>query len=377
MAKRLLFIAAGALALTACTSEDVVKDATKSRNLIQFENVVNKHLRGQDITSDELVHFNVFGFYTLPGKDDLAHQVFYNIPVDRTDNTQPWTYTVGGERYWVPGAKYYFYAYSCNNSVIDKDKYADINYTLDMSDGKPASERVLKILNYTCDDTHQHDLIFASNTGENYGGILGQETGKNTEVALQFSHILSKVKTRFTTKFPTEYDIVIRDMSFQNVPNKGDFDPVNKWTGVTRSGANPCVTLLAGDNSIMINNEVVNDKQKSVDSPHGYVIPRGSDDTANAILKDVKLTFTIDVYLNTDTKRENKILSKTLTAIFTPVWNPAYTYIYNIDLNGKTTNMEVIAFTTTVDEFGEEIQDINGSEEDPFTFTVTDNDVTK
>lgn len=342
MAKRLFLLAAGALALTACTSEDVVKDVAASRNLIKFENAVNNHSRA-DITADNLVEFNVFGFYTMPGNDQLAHQVFYNTPVTRTlseSGATPWDYSASyGERYWVPDAKYYFYAYSCDNKAIDQTKFTDIDYSLDMSGEKAASQRVLEIQNYVCNDDHQHDLIFATNNA----GITGKEEG-NDAVALQFKHILSKVKARFTTKFPTEYEVVISDISIQDIQDQANYDPINSWHAFTTTADATALTIPAADN-FKVTNTLVGEgeakTQEAIETNQVYVIPKQTEEVA--------LKFTVDVYVGAD--RSEKVMSKTLTGKFTPKWAEGYQYIYNVDINGTTTNMQVISFTTSVDPF--------------------------
>lgn len=130
MVKRFFYLAVGALALTACTSEDVVDDVTtSSRNLIRFENVVNKPSRAAtDITTQTLNQFNVFGFYVLPDAPTHAYEVFNNVPVTNPGSGM-WGYDDKYARYWVPNANYYFYAYSCGSAAL-KDTYG--NFSLDV-----------------------------------------------------------------------------------------------------------------------------------------------------------------------------------------------------------------------------------------------------
>lgn len=376
MTKSLVFLAAGALALTACTSQDEVNSVlTSKNNVIKFENVVNKHSRA-DITTEGLEHFYVFGFYTMPGNDQLAHQVFYNTPVNKVDGA--WDYSSGyGERYWIPGAKYYFYAYSCNNTKINQDVYTTTDFSMNMKDGISATDRVLEIDGYICNNDHQHDLIFASNTGATEGnafaGIEGLEKD-NSSVALQFSHILSKVKAKFTTKFPTEYEIVISDLTIESINDQGDYDPIKGWHNYKL--ASKPLSMLEENKTLMINNELVgeegNKKQKSVETDQYYVLPyTGKGLGAEGADMTYALQFTIDVYIGTD--RVNKVMSKTLTGEFTPAWGEGYQYVYNVDINGTTTNMQVISFTTTVDEFGTP----EDSENDITEFVVKDNGVGK
>ncbi|MDE7379026.1 MAG: DUF3990 domain-containing protein [Paraprevotella sp.] len=38
-----------------------------------------------------------------------------------------------------------------------------------------------------------------------------------------------KIKAKFTTKFPTEYEIIISDISIQGIRSRGNYDVTNKW----------------------------------------------------------------------------------------------------------------------------------------------------
>lgn len=180
MRKHLLFLAAGALALTACTSEEILDETTSSRNVIKFENAVNKHTRA-DLTSSTLNHFNVFGFYTKAatgGEGEVTDLVFYNTPVKFVDSTTGWVYYDKNtdqtfQRHWTDGAKYYFYAYSCGNQDISEETSYGIGYNMDMANRK------FEILNYQCDDNHQHDLVFAYKNGID-------PLTNNASVSLQF-----------------------------------------------------------------------------------------------------------------------------------------------------------------------------------------------
>lgn len=364
MTKRFIYLAVGALALTACTSQEEVDNVLTSKsNVIKFENVVNKHSRA-DITTGDLSEFNVFGFYTLPGNENLAHKVFDNVAVEKTGENN-WDYSAeAGERYWVPGAKYYFYAYSCQNLKIDETIYPT-TYTLDVDGEKAASARVLTINDYVCNNAHQHDLIFASHTD-----IEAKESG-NDNVSLEFSHILSKVKTKFTTKFPAEYTIVISDITIQGYKDKGSYTPGTGWTGLTQSEEGLYLALSGESNTLVVYNakdgEGETQKQMSEETGYYYVIPAEEGEYA--------LKFTIDVYLKSDTNLENKIMSKTLTGNFKPSWEPGFQYVYNVELNGSTTNMQVISFTTSVSDFKDAEGIIIDGGEGQIEFVVTDNGV--
>lgn len=358
MRKYLTIFAVGALALTACTSEDVVDE---NRNLISFENVVNKNSRAAvDLNATTLNKFNVFGFYTMPGHATVANEVFDDVLVTKTQTG--WTVAKADERYWVKDAKFYFYAYSCGANPLDTEKYG--KFKLDMSNdpgedgevGMPASERLLKIEGYVCDWSHQHDLVFASNTGatdeDQYAGITGLESG-NMPVSFQFKHILTKIGARFTSRFPSEYEVRIKNVTVDNIRNHGDYNPVDGWTKVTRPQGIPFVNLLDNNSEnpqiiSVINGRDSKDKQLYVDTDAAYVIPTEKDNLTTTLDNiTVSINFTIDLYFGDDF-----VLTRQLSGTFTPVWKEGYSYLYNIELSGSTTGLQVITFTVATDAQG-------------------------
>ncbi|MDE7376882.1 MAG: fimbrillin family protein [Muribaculaceae bacterium] len=361
MAKRFIYLAVGALALTACTSEDVVEDVTASRNLIQFENVVNKPSRAADLTTNNLRQFNVFGFYTMPENASVANEVFDDVTVTRQDGGN-WTYEVD-DRYWVKDAKYYFYAYSCGSVTKLSSEYG--KFSMNMAPGLTAADRSLMINDYLCDNTHQHDLIIASNTGatdtDAFAGILGKDKA-NDPVSFQFKHILSKVKARFTSKFSPEYEVVVKNVSIQNIRNVGTYNSASGWTKVERkAGEQPFVYLLnSGDvnvNPISFKNEKKADGTQAYgETQTAYVLPfgySGNEDDKTFVY----INFELDLYFGAD-----KVLTKVLTGKFNPNWIEGYSYIYNVEVSGSTTGMDVITFTTAQDADGNVVTKWNEDE---------------
>lgn len=354
MAKHFFYLAVGALALTACTQQDVVDDVIATRNVIKFENVVNKPSRAaKELTTPDLKQFNVYGFYTTPDNDKHAHEVFKDVPVTKNDGS--WGYESKYTRYWVNGATYYFYAYSCGSVSALSESYG--KFYLDMSNdngGKLASDRDLKIDGYICDNTHQHDLIFASNTG-----IKGTD-GINPTVGFTFNHVLSKIMASFTSKFSPEYDVVISNVKLENICNIGNYsfkggadNSFNGgWMNVDRQeDKTPIVYLLnttgdgfVGDDkpmntdeAISVKNEIIDKKQASVDTKAAFVIPFNYN-TANVYLKlDVKVMLDDDVIIPT----------QSLKATFAPSWAPGFSYIYNIEISPESLKMETIKFEVT------------------------------
>ncbi len=337
MKGNLFFFALGALALTACTSEDVVEHSEKSLNVIGFENVADKFTKA-DLTFNTLEQFNVFGFYTTDDAPSQAVEVFKNVSVTRND-AYDWNYKddLGRFEYWIPGANYYFYAYSCGSTTkLDKDdaNHNQGSFSINMDDDLAVNARVLTLNNYICDATHQHDLVYASNTGENGAGIKGLETN-NQKVALQFHHLLSKVTTEFTNNFRDGYSAKVSNVRIVNLMTVGNYDPREGagWTGQSL-GANPVVNLSTAPLSM--------DKyEDKIPSPSVYVLP-------NAYSKSEDDENPSYIYLKFDLTLTNSkgvaVSTKTMTGKFSPSWAAGYIImtllINNVDLEhvlAKTT----------------------------------------
>ncbi len=337
MKKNLFYFAAGVLALTACTSEDVVDDAARSRNVIGFENVVNKLSRADDITNSQFNQFYVYGYYNKEGVN--FSPVFENVLVSRLSTNDGWTYfdeiTKEDYRYWIPGAKYHFFAYSCGDGA----KLDGITCT-SLNDGTST----FSLANYVCDATHQSDLIFAFNSGSDNLGIEGKESA-NQDVALNFVHVLSKVNATFSSGFPKGYVVKISDVTIRNIADEGAFlyqpDETQKYAwNATRVADDATVVLWNAADPIAVS--FTDDAEtNSKDTNSAYVIPNRYNDP------NVTINFTIDVI-----DQGNVIMHKDLIGYFQPNWLPGYTYTYNIKVDGSAAKLDVIAFTTTVDENG-------------------------
>lgn len=322
MTKQFLFLAAAAFALTACTAEDVVDDvATSTRNEIRFENVVNKLTRAEDLTNDDLQRFNVFGYYT---KEPVTNTVFNNVRV--TKDGSDWTYD--NARYWIPGADYKFFAYSCGKETQEGEDACE-NVNASLNDGN------FVITEFICDDGHQHDLIFA--TAE----VTGQEDG-NVNVPLQFGHILSKIKAKFTNEFPDEYTVKISDVKVTNIRNIGNYNSKTGWAEPTREeDSNPYVDL---DGTLEVDSKLDDNGNKPSESTgSAYVLPFEYGE------EEVVLSFNVDLLVS-----ENLVMSKELTATFSPTWVAGTSYVYNIVISPDALNMQEIKFSVevSVDEWG-------------------------
>lgn len=330
MKKSILFIAAGALALSACTSSEVIEEGVQS-NAIGFQQVVGKESRA--LTSGESGNFNkfyVYSYYTQPDATNNPVSVFDGEEV--TLNNGAWGYE--NTRYWVPGATYRFYAYSCQNATPENAE-AGLNL-----EGGTKEQRALKITGYT---THSHhDLVFATNDG----GIVGEEKEKgNSKVALTFKHILTKINVVFDSEFAPGYDIEVSNVSVQNIYDKANYNPYGTptWSSATRTSTdatNPtkiALALLTGKNiaSAADPTDAASVEVEAI-TEDGYVIPHEYSTSL------VKLVFTINV------KQGNDVMfSRTLTGQWSPNWDEGKAYTYNVKINGTAAELDPIVFETS------------------------------
>ncbi len=365
MKKISFFIAVSALALTACTSEKIIDDAVMDSKAINFSSVVNKHSKATDLTTSNLDHFSVFGYYTLPGDEQTASTVFYNETVSTTNGVE-WTYA-GEKRYWIPGARYYFFAYNCGNVAKLGSAYG--SFEMNTTDKMPSNERVMKILNYVCDNSHQHDLIFASSTGDNYAGIEGKE-GNNSTVAFTFKHLLSKVKFNFKSTFPTEYTVVVENVSIRDIRNIGSHSPLTEgsgWFNLTRGLNNdehPSINMVKTSTTIVDGKPVTDNVTLETTNTGDSNTNHGIDTDFIYVLPYDYYTATEEIYAYFDLYVYNKgqevFNKKGMNGKFSPSWNPGYAYTYNIDLNGEAANLNTIEFTLAdVEEWADDTTENN------------------
>ncbi|MDE5811825.1 MAG: fimbrillin family protein [Muribaculaceae bacterium] len=356
MKNQLFFFAVGALALSACTSEDVI-DVSMQSNTIGFENVVMKQSRADaqvgDLTTDNLDKFMVYGFYTKEGQVANPIQVFGGDAVTKQNGS--WTYS--GTRFWVPDATYSFFAYSCADVALDNN-FGTVGLDLNAT----GADRQLIITNYRSDVHHNHDLIYAQNKEIKALPKTDTNPNPNPNVAFKFSHVLTKIDAIFTSDFSTDYDIVIKDVKIVNFRNVGTFSQTKGW-GTTpdrdfKLDINSSISmplLFSTNNGTGIANASQTNAQKPR-TDYRYVIPYKYQFT------DVQLNFTIEVYKGSEHTPDNLILSRNMEGHWAPQWEQGFYYTYNITLTGSVANLQPIVF--------EVAQDMNGWT--PSTTTATD-----
>lgn len=318
MKKHLFSLAVGVLTLAACTSEEIVDVSPTQGRAIGFDNVVNKNTRAVegDLTKNTFDLFMVYGYYTKENTSTPI-QIFNGVPVKKVNGA--WVYD--GVRYWIPNCTYYFYAYSCADIALSEGKGSP---TLTLTNENTPSGRALSIMNYRCDNTHQHDLVYAEN-----GPIVANEK-ENPQVALPFKHALCKIKAIFTTDFPDGYTVKITNVKIDEFYNIGSFNAREKsWSNFTEErGAYIDIPVDADKNTM------TNAAGSKVETSEVFIIP-----TAYPSTEWVKLHFTIQLIKGKETVMERSIFGS-----WSPNWEVGKVYTYNINITGTSAGIEPIVF---------------------------------
>lgn len=336
MKKFYFLMAAGAVALSACTSEKV-EDVSPQSNAITFQNVVNKGTRG--LSTNNFGLFYVYGYYTKGADLNTRFNIFTDTPVTKGDTG--WTSAIN--RYWVNGATYSFYAYSCENKHIDPIYGGP---SIGQADG------VFR-LNYNChaDAGVSHDLLFASATE-----VLGKESG-NQPVPMQFKHILSKVDLSFVSEFPEGYYIEISNISISNFKNSGTFvankkavsdGTLGSWSlqEYSERSANTFTLNTKGNTSTTVGGD-------PVESSECYMVPYHYGNNDNP----VKIQFNIKVTNPSLPAGSQTIISNTLIGTWHPNWRPGTQYTYTIRIAGGDAGMDSIEFGVGIDDWNNPNED--------------------
>lgn len=333
MKKYLFPLMVGMMALSGCTSEEVID--VSQQKAITFENVINKNSRAVDgdLTLTDFSNFLVYGYYMKSGSTTPI-QIFNGVEVHKIfeNNSYKWVYT--GQRYWVPGCTYYFYAYSCADIALSQGKG---NPNMTLLNATTVDTRALAIYDYLCDGIHQHDLVFAE-----HESILATEKD-NPEVSLKFSHGLCKIEAEFTTDFPEGYEIKISSVSISDFYNYADFNVgTGVWSDFEGKNVSPINLEVQGTGIIKIGDA---NSPKAINTTQAFLIPKFYDTKT----ENVKLHFTVTV-----SKNGEVILERHINGTWAPQWDKGHVYKYNINITGSTAGIEPIVFSAqqSLDENG-------------------------
>lgn len=194
--KSKILLAFTALALLACTQEEVVdtpQAAITFRNAF-IENSANvTKVADPSITKATLDGFTVWGY-----RDNTSNVVFEGEIVTPVAGTDKWTYS--STQYWIPYSKYYFAALAPINST---------NWNLNTTGANTYGPGTVSFTNV--DGTE--DLLYSAAAVEtpNLNTLLASGM---PAVELTFSHLLSKLKFTFTNGLNEDYiSLVVKDIT--------------------------------------------------------------------------------------------------------------------------------------------------------------------
>lgn len=208
MKKSLLMLGAAAMMLASCTQNEVVEVA-ESR-AIGFNGTGIDNITKADITSGAFTHFYVYGGY-----DDTP--IFNGTEVSY--NGGNWTYTP--TQYWAAGT-WRFAGYEGGDGVSPTWSYAN-GLTLEVNS----------------DVDNQSDVVYAAS-----GDItVTDATTYSTPVALNFTHLLSKIQFKFLKDAQSLDGVTVTLSNFV----VSDITTNAKWVAGTQENATSPVTGAYSD----------------------------------------------------------------------------------------------------------------------------------
>ena len=188
MRTKYLVAALSAVALTACTNDEVM-EVNRGRG-ITFQVATEASTRATATTTNNINEFKVWG-YT---QETPAKELMKDLAVTKTGNT--WGYT--GTIYW-PAAAVDFYSVSPGNTAVSIS----------------STSQTIPGFTVNTNQANQVDLLYAVNKGET-------KDATNSAVKINFRHALSQIV--FKAKNTNENLLVkIKGVEIVHINQKGDF----------------------------------------------------------------------------------------------------------------------------------------------------------
>ncbi len=306
--KKVLFSMLAVGLLTACSNEELV-DAPKGQPTdvpIAFaEAFVNKPVRAaQEVSNSTLGDFSVFGYQRITDDDAIPPiTIFRNEVVSKSGSD--WTYS--NTQYWGSGKDYLFHA-------IAPYTQRNWEYVYDMTSmTKPQSEAYIKMTN-----TGEHDLIFATAI------VYDVVPESQAEVNLEFTHLMSRVKFRFTNGMSNELTTLqVKDIKITNSYSVG-IAQLNAATGTTPNL--PTWRDITGSLETTFSQPDAIAKDVSKESSWQYLFPMTA--------KSYTLQFTVNVY-------QSGVLSSTFNhtvSLPSTDYEINHSYVFTATLNADNIN---------------------------------------
>ena len=177
--KKILVSMFAVAALAACTTEQTI--VAPQNEAIGFDTFVDNSTRAEDITTNNIADFGVYGTVTKGGNSAL---IFDNTKVAGTKDSG---YTYSPAQYWIAAAEYDFLAFA---------PYTNAKWAYTPTNAQVAQTGTFSFNNETA--AADQDVVYAYKTKTTDATL----TADNTKaVEFTFKHILSKVAFSFTNTF--------------------------------------------------------------------------------------------------------------------------------------------------------------------------------
>lgn len=287
MKKGLMMLGIATMMLASCTNEDVL-NVSDSR-AIGFNGTGIDNITKADITSEGFDQFYVYGGYG-------TNAVFNKISVTKSNGK--WGYNPA--QYWAKGT-WFFAGYAGGDGVTP---------TWDNAAGK-----LTLAVNSAADK--QSDVIFAANKGEEGNGIVVTDPATyNTQVTLNFTHLLSKIQFTFTKETASLGGVTVKLQNFKVATLKTNATWVDGVKGSLEESATGDYTDFATETEI--------DGEDGLSTAEFYVIPQAVSAfaiTAKAVITDA----------NGSVIKSGNVTAKVPTTTITE-WEAQKKYVYTAEL---------------------------------------------
>lgn len=170
-------------ALAACTTEQTI--VAPQNEAIGFDTFVDNSTRAEDITTNNIANFGVYGTVTKGGNSAL---IFNNTEVTKSGDD----FVYSPAQYWIADANYYFLAFA----PYQNGEGATWTYAPTEEYPQEAQNGTFSFDNYAAEA--DQDVVYAYQTKTTADKLDASNT---QAVEFTFKHILSKVAFSFTNTF--------------------------------------------------------------------------------------------------------------------------------------------------------------------------------
>ena len=257
-------------ALAACTTEQTI--VAPQNEAIGFDTFVDNSTRAEDITTNNIADFGVYGTVAKGGNSAL---IFNNTQVTKSGDA----FVYSPAQYWIAAAKYDFLAFA----PYQDGEGATWTYAPLETNAQVAQNGTFSFNNETA--AADQDVVYAYTTKTTEATL----TAENTQaVAFTFKHILSKVAFSFTNTFTDgNTTLSVYNVKINNTAKTGTM-AIADGVDAAWVGADDLVVAF-GDQATAVNTlkakALANGAELKL--AHHYVIPAQ---------REYNITFSVDLY---------------------------------------------------------------------------------